>query len=115
MNKCLDNADLEIGIDEAGRGPLIGRVYAGAVSWGNNTPDCDIIKDSKKLSTKKRALALKWIKDNVKAWGVGYAEPKEIDEINILEATKLAMDRAIQNLKSSFNLENQEYILIIDG
>jgi len=115
MNKCLDNADLEIGIDEAGRGPLIGRVYAGAVIWGNNTPDCDIIKDSKKLSNKKRALALKWIKENVKAWGVGYAEPKEIDEINILEATKLAMDRAIQNLKSSFNLENQEYILIIDG
>ena len=57
--------DYEIGLDEAGRGPLIGRVYAGAVIWGPNTSDTNLIIDSKKLSAKKRAEALKWIKSNV--------------------------------------------------
>jgi len=109
------NNEFEIGIDEAGRGPLIGRVYAGAVIWGNNTIINPIIKDSKKLSKKKRAIALEWIKSNVKAWGVGYAEPDEIDKINILEATKLAMDRAIQNLITNFNLNPDNITLIIDG
>ena len=103
MKKCLSNADVEIGVDEAGRGPLIGRVYAGAVIWGSETKSCDLITDSKKLSAKKRAQALEWIYANVKAWGVGWAEPVEIDQINILEATKKAMDRAIQNLKSKIN------------
>ena len=111
LNKCL--SDNEIGLDEAGRGPLIGRVYACAVLWGANTPNFDLIIDSKKLSAKKRAIALEWIKTNVKAWGVGFAEPNEIDEINILEATKLAMDRAIENLKKNFN--EIVDILIIDG
>ena len=107
--------DYEIGIDEAGRGPLIGRVYAGAVVWGTNTQDCELIIDSKKLSAKKRAEALKWIKSNVLAWGVGWAEPSEIDSINILNATKLAMDRAITNLENSFNLSQPLNKLIIDG
>jgi ribonuclease HII len=107
--------EYEIGIDEAGRGPLIGRVYAGAVIWGSNTKDNELIIDSKKLSAKKRAEALKWIKSNVLAWGVGYAEPEEIDQINILEATKLAMDRAIENLKNNFNLNQPLDKLIIDG
>jgi ribonuclease HII len=111
--------DYEIGLDEAGRGPLIGRVYAGAVIWGINTKDNDnIITDSKKLSAKKRAKALEWIKSNVLAWGVGWAEPNEIDSINILNATKLAMDRAIINLEES--VCNESYFnslndLIIDG
>jgi ribonuclease HII len=115
MQKCLANADLEIGVDEAGRGPLIGRVYAGAVIWGSTTKDCGLITDSKKLSAKKRAQALEWIYANVKAWGVGWAEPAEIDQINILEATKKAMDRAIENLRGKINLDNQNIILIIDG
>ena len=119
LKKCLLNSDNEIGIDEAGRGPLIGRVYAGAVIWGSETGDCDLIKDSKKLSIKKRGIALEWIKKNVKAWGVGYAEHYEIDNINILEATKLAMDRAIDNLKTNFNLDSTTFSvtfnLLIDG
>jgi ribonuclease HII len=118
LDKYLD--DYEIGIDEAGRGPLIGRVYAGAVIWGPNTKDNKLIIDSKKLSPKKRAEALKWIKSNVFAYGVGYAEPSEIDNINILEATRLAMDRAIINLKTYItnNLKidaNKFNNLIIDG
>jgi ribonuclease HII len=104
---------LEVGIDEAGRGPLLGRVYAGAVIWGE-TIDNIMIQDSKKLTKNKRKDALKWIKENVYAWGVGWAEVNEIDTMNILEATKLAMERAIDNLKKNFNLEIIEY-LIIDG
>lgn len=104
----------EIGIDEAGRGPLIGRVYAGAVILGKELK-CDMINDSKKLSPKKRGIALKWIKENVAAWGVGYAEPGEIDNINILEATNLAMTRAITNLKETFPTYVNNNNLIIDG
>jgi ribonuclease HII len=113
LKKYLD--DYEIGIDEAGRGPLIGRVYAGAVIWGPDTADCILISDSKKISAKKRAKALAWIKSNVLAWGVGWAEAEEVDSINILNATKLAMDRAIINLTKSFNLSQPLNKLIIDG
>ncbi len=108
----------EIGLDEAGRGPLIGRVYAGAVIWDNDK-ECPLITDSKKLTPKKRQLALKWIKDNIKYWGVGYADEKEIDKINILNATKLAMDRAIEDLKSKGNASSynndKSFYLLIDG
>jgi ribonuclease HII len=113
------NYDYEIGVDEAGRGPLIGRVYAGVVIWGPNTKnDSEQISviDSKKLSAKKRGIALKWIKENVYAWGVGYAEPSEIDSINILEATRVAMGRAIDDLKSKVTDKNIVLNhLIIDG
>ena len=112
MQKYLREQN-EIGIDEAGRGPLFGRVYAGAVIW-NSEKHNDIINDSKKLTPKKRKIALEWIKTNVKAWGVGYAEPEEIDKINILEATKLAMDRAIENLNKSFP-DIKSTNIIIDG
>jgi ribonuclease HII len=109
-------SDDEIGLDEAGRGPLIGRVYAGAVVLGNNIKDVpSIITDSKKLTAKKRAIALKWIKENVKAWGYGFAEPAEIDQINILEATNMAMKRAIEKLKNDFPECKDSNNLIIDG
>lgn len=112
------NNDLEIGIDEAGRGPLCGRVYAGAVIWSidptkENDKEYKLIKDSKKLTEKRRKVALSWITQNVKMWSYGYAEPEEIDVLNILEATKLAMSRAIDNLKSKYNIEPK--YLIIDG
>ena len=114
MLKYKNNIN-EIGLDVAGRGPLLGRVYAGAVIW-DNMLDCDIINDSKKITSKKRKIALKWIEDNIKYWGVGYADEKEIDKINILNATQLAMIRAIDNLKTKLinsNI-NIEYLLI-DG
>ena len=95
---------IEVGLDEAGRGPLIGRVYAAVVNFNNTEVNVDV-KDSKKLSPKKRAIVLKWIQENVDEWAVGWAEPKEIDEINILEATKLAMTRAIDNLEYKPKLE----------
>ncbi len=106
----------EIGLDEAGRGPLIGRVYAGAVIWNQEIEIPDFIKDSKKLTSKKRKIALDWIKNNIKYWGVGYADEKEIDKINILNATTLAMTRAIDDLTTKYNKNNKpiEYLLI-DG
>jgi ribonuclease HII len=106
-NKLNEN-QIEAGLDEAGRGPLIGRVYAAVVNWGN-IPINDNVMDSKKLSRKKRGEVLKWIQQNVDEWAVGYAEPDEIDSINILEATKLAMLRALEQL------EFKPDYLIIDG
>lgn len=112
MHKFKNNI-MEVGLDEAGRGPLIGRVYAGAVIWDNNL-DTDLIMDSKKLTSKKRKIALEWIKKNITYWGVGYADEKEIDKLNILNATKLAMDRAIESIKNKYIDLNITYLLI-DG
>lgn len=113
-NKYL--SEYEIGLDEAGRGPLIGRVYAGAVIWDPNIMECECVNDSKKLSKKKRLESVEWIKKNALAWGIGYAEADEIDKINILNATKIAMERALDNLKINFNLNFSKYnTLIIDG
>jgi len=110
MEKFYNINSIEIGLDEAGRGPLIGNVYAGAVIWENGLkPPDGLIVDSKKLSSKKRKEALDWIKKNIKNYSIGYATNEEIDAINILEATKLAMQRAIDNLPIK-----TEY-LIIDG
>jgi ribonuclease HII len=106
------NNPMEVGLDEAGRGPLIGRVYAGAVIWKENV-SFDLIMDSKKLTPIKRKKALEWIKLNITYWGVGYADEKEIDSINILKSTKLAMTRAIDDLKQRNPIEIKE--LIIDG
>lgn len=113
MLKYKNNIN-EIGIDEAGRGPLIGRVYAGAVIWDDNI-ECNIINDSKKLSKKKRKEAFEWIINNITLWGVGYADEKEIDNINILNATKLAMTRAIDEVKKKYNGKDNLNYLLIDG
>ena len=114
MEKYFFNQN-EIGLDEAGRGPLIGNVYAGAVIWDPELkPPDGLITDSKKLSEKKRKLALEWIKQNINYYGVGFATNEEIDKINILEATKLAMDRAIDNLKTKAVQQDLNH-LIIDG
>lgn len=87
---------LEIGVDEAGRGCYLGRVYAGAVMW-DNTITSNLIKDSKKLDHRKRLIAYDFIKENCPAYGHGYAEVEEIDRINILQANMNAMHRAIKS------------------
>lgn len=86
------------GIDEAGRGPLCGPVVASAVILPQNT-ELTGIDDSKKLSAKARQKALILIKKNAVAYGIGVASVAEIDKFNILEATRLAMKRAVQRLK----------------
>lgn len=85
------------GVDEAGRGPLAGAVYAAAVILNPDRPISGL-KDSKKLSEKKRdSLALE-IKGHALAWCVAYASAEEIDSINILQASLLAMKRAVEGL-----------------
>lgn len=85
------------GVDEAGRGPLVGAVVAGAVVLDPENPIAGL-KDSKKLTPAKRELLFEQIQLKAKAWGVGQASPGEIDQINILQATMLAMRRAVEDL-----------------
>jgi len=85
------------GVDEAGRGPLVGSVVAGAVVLDPNNP-IEGLKDSKKLTAARREYLFEQIMEKAKAWGVGEASPAEIDQINILQATMLAMRRAIEDL-----------------
>ena len=85
------------GVDEAGRGPLVGAVVAGAVVLDPNNP-IEGLKDSKKLTAARREYLYEQIKEKAKAWGVGEASSAEIDQINILQATMLAMRRAIEDL-----------------
>ncbi len=86
------------GCDEAGRGPLCGPVVAGAVIFPDRTIEIPvIIRDSKKMSLTQRTAAYDWITKNT-IWAVGMCSPDEIDELNILWASMLAMTRAVENL-----------------
>jgi ribonuclease HII len=87
------------GVDEAGRGPLVGAVVAGAVVLDPNNP-IEGLKDSKKLTATRREFLYEQIIEKAKAWGVGEASPAEIDDINILQATMLAMRRAVEDLST---------------
>ena len=103
-----DGKELICGVDEAGRGPLAGPVCAAAVilPFGLEIEGLD---DSKKLTAKKRDKLYDEIYAKAVAVGVGFADRLEIDELNILNATYLAMNRAMMNLSHSFD------IAIIDG
>lgn len=103
-----DKSKIEAGCDEAGRGCLAGPVVAAAVILPKNFKN-DILTDSKILSEKKRELLRPIIEKEAIAWGVGIVSPEEIDEINILNASFLAMHRALDKLKKTPNL------LLIDG
>lgn len=93
------------GVDEAGRGPLAGPVYAAAVILPEHL-EIPGLDDSKKLTDKRRRELMPIIKEQAIAYGIGMATEKEIDEINILQATFLAMERAIAQLggKADFAL-----------
>jgi ribonuclease HII len=85
------------GVDEAGRGPLVGSVVAGAVVL-DPMQAIEGLRDSKKLSPARREYLYEQIIQKAKAWGIGEASSLEIDQINILQATMLAMRRAIEDL-----------------
>lgn len=85
------------GVDEVGRGPLIGNVVTAAVILDPNKP-IEGLNDSKKLSEKKRELLFEQIQQKALSVSVGSASPAEIDELNILHATMLAMQRAVAGL-----------------
>lgn len=91
------------GTDEAGRGCLLGPVFAAAVILPKDF-SCDLINDSKKLSEKQREKAFNIIVENAIAYGIASIEPKEIDEINILEASRKAMGLALDQINHKIDL-----------
>ena len=101
------------GVDEAGRGPLAGPVVAAAVVFLNDKTIKELIKkgvrDSKTLSAKKREYFYELIIEQSQDWAVGKVSEEVIDEINILEATKLAMRKAVESLK------NTPDFILVDG
>jgi ribonuclease HII len=117
----------EIGVDEAGRGPLFGRVYTAAVILPKDKSfDLTKVKDSKKFHSKKKIEeAAEYIKQNALAWHVSYEDERKIDEINILQATQSAMHNSIievrkkcnKKLNSNDKQEKLDYhfSLLIDG
>lgn len=96
------------GVDEVGRGPLAGPVVAAAVILDSNNP-IKGLADSKKLTEKRREVLAQEIKDKALAWAFGRAEVNEIDSINILQASLLAMQRAVEALQP------QPDFALIDG
>lgn len=96
------------GVDEVGRGPLVGAVVTAAVILDPNKP-INGLADSKKLSEKRRLILAEEIKEKALAWSLGRAEPSEIDELNILHATMLAMQRAVNGLSI------QPDFVLVDG
>jgi ribonuclease HII len=99
-----------IGVDEAGRGPLAGPVVAAAVVLGEAIPPG--LDDSKKLSARRRAVLDEAIRGSC-CWAVGIAGPDEIDRVNILQATMLAMTRAVTALTGALDAAPHE--VLIDG
>ena len=104
---------LEIGIDEAGRGPLFGRVYTGAVILPKDTDfDFSQMKDSKKFtSVKKIKEVAEYIKENALAWTVAYKDENVIDKINIRQSVLTSMHDSIKNIM----IKNKKYFLLVDG
>ncbi|MGL9719317.1 ribonuclease HII [Symbiopectobacterium sp.] len=96
------------GVDEVGRGPLVGAVVTAAVILDPQRPIAGLA-DSKQLSEKRRLALYDEIKDKALSWSLGRAEPEEIDQLNILHATMLAMQRAVAGLHLA-----PDYVLI-DG
>ncbi|ELQ6150785.1 ribonuclease HII [Cronobacter turicensis] len=108
MEFIYPHTHLVAGVDEVGRGPLVGAVVTAAVILDPLNPIVGLA-DSKKLSEKRRLALFDEIKEKAIAWSLGRAEPHEIDELNILHATMLAMQRAVAGLAVT-----PEYVLI-DG
>lgn len=112
----FDSCEIEIGIDEAGRGPMFGRVYAAAaVIPKSDDYKHELMKDSKRFSSEKKIMeAYNYIKGNALAYGVGYSSEDEIDIYNIRRATHMAMHKAITQVMEKLGLNN-DYHLLVDG
>jgi ribonuclease HII len=104
------------GVDEAGRGPLAGAVYAAAVILNPDKPIVGLA-DSKKLSEKKRDVLAVAIKQHALAWSIASSSVDEIDQLNILQASLLAMKRAVEQMQVEFAhvLSNHALLVQVDG
>lgn len=120
-----ESTAFEIGIDEAGRGPMFGRVYSAAVILPKSHDfKYELLKDSKKFSSfKKINEVADYIKENALAYSICYEDEKTIDKINIRNATHSAMHKCIKNITDSNNIKlninnkkyNINYYLLVDG
>jgi len=129
LKKCHNNDEkvIEIGVDEAGRGPLFGRVYTAAVILPKDDAfDLTMVKDSKKFHSKKKIEeAAEYVKNHALAWHVSFEDERKIDEINILQATQLSMHNSINGTIKAFNSDmkqlnkkvktDYDFSLLIDG
>lgn len=112
----IEDGQVEVGLDEAGRGSLWGRLYVGAVilspedeAYFDNGAVLRQIKDSKKLTPRRRAVLADYIKENAIETAVSWSEPEEIDTLNILRADMAAMHRALASLEIPFQR------ILVDG
>lgn len=112
----INDGSVEVGLDEAGRGSLWGRLYVGAVimspedeAYFDNGVALRQITDSKKLTPRRRAVLADFIRENAIEATVAWAEPTEIDEVNILQADMAAMHRALDSLETPFQR------ILVDG
>lgn len=115
LSKCFDveSSALEIGIDEAGRGPMLGRVYSAAVILPKGDDfKHEMMKDSKRFhSEKKLRETAEYIKEHAIKWSVAFSTEQTIDQINIRNATHAAMHEAARNIIEP----DFEYHLLVDG
>ena len=113
MKRFYKDNDIELGIDEAGRGCLIGPVCVGSVIMGDiesNPPPYEI-KDSKKCSPKIRKILREYIEENAIAYNVQFIHEKEIDELNILQATMKGMHKCIDEIIKKISIDR----ILVDG
>jgi len=126
----INDTILEMGVDEAGRGPMFGRVYASAVILPKDDDNFEHfkIKDSKKFHSKKKIQEVaEYIKENAIAWAVEYEDETVIDKINILQATQSAMHKSIKKVitqlenidastsENKIKINYNDILLLIDG
>ena len=119
LKQYLDESKIEVGIDEAGRGCLFGPVTVGAVVWSHEDPlhndmPCQSppeIKDSKKLSEKKRLLLKDYIEEHAIAWSVQFISHEEIDKTNILKATMKGMHQCVDDIRKQLEIDT----ILVDG
>lgn len=116
LKQYLDETKVELGIDEAGRGCLFGPVCVAAVIWPKQDPlfndkEPPEIKDSKKVSEKKRLILKDYIEQNAIAWSVQFLSHEEIDKTNILKATMMGMHRCIDDIRKQMTIDT----ILVDG
>ena len=112
MKQFYEKGKIEIGLDEAGRGCLFGPVCVAGVIWLDEDPNPELeIRDSKKVSEKKRTLLKDYIQDNAIAYNIQLIHHNDIDKYNILQATLKGMHQCLDNITDIINIDT----ILVDG
>ena len=112
LKQFYEKDKIEVGLDEAGRGCLFGPVCVAGVIWLDEDPNPELeIRDSKKVSEKKRALLKDYIKDNSIAYSITLVDHDDIDKYNILQATLRGMHQCLDNITDIINIDT----ILVDG